>query len=74
MTNKNIILVMGATGAQGGGVARHLLNSGKFTVRCLTRNPSSEKSIALQRSGAELVKGDLEEIESLKTAINKNKL
>ncbi len=64
-----MILVTGATGAQGGGVARHLLNSGKFAVRCLTRNPSSEKSIALQKAGAEVVKGDLGELESLKTAM-----
>jgi len=69
MTDDKMILVTGATGAQGGGVARHLLNSGKFTVRCLTRNPSSEKSIALQKAGAEVVKGDLGELESLKTAM-----
>ena len=69
MADDKMILVTGATGAQGGGVARHLLNSGKFTVRCLTRNPSSEKSIALQKAGAEVVKGDLGELESLKTAM-----
>ena len=69
MTDDKVILVIGATGAQGGGVARHLLNSGRFTVRCLTRNPSSEKAIALQEAGAEVVKGDFGELESLKTAM-----
>ena len=69
MTDDKVILVIGATGAQGGGVARHLLNSGRFTVRCLTRNPSSEKAIALQEAGAEVVKGDFGEPESLKTAM-----
>ena len=69
MTDEKLILVIGATGAQGGGVARHLLDSGRFTVRCLTRNPSSEKAIALQEAGAEVVKGDLAELESLKTAM-----
>lgn len=69
MTDDKIILVIGSTGLQGGGVARHLLNNGGFTVRCLTRNPSSEKAITLQEAGAEVVKGDLAELESLKTAM-----
>lgn len=33
MTNKKTILVAGATGAQGGSVARHLLKNGNFVVR-----------------------------------------
>ena len=69
MTDDKMILVIGATGAQGGGVARHLLNSGRYKIRCLTRNPSSEKAVALQEAGAEVVKGDLTDLESLKTAM-----
>jgi uncharacterized protein YbjT (DUF2867 family) len=69
MTKQNTILVTGATGAQGGSVARHLLKNGKFAVRCLTRNPASENAVALQKAGAEIIKGDFEDIESLKTAM-----
>jgi len=70
MADEKLILVTGATGAQGGGVARHLLDSGRFTVRCLTRNPDSEKAIALQEAGAQIVQGDLADLESLKSAMN----
>lgn len=69
MTDRKIILVTGATGAQGGGVARHLLNRGKFAVRCLTRNPDSDKAQALKKAGAEVVKGDLDNLESLHAAL-----
>lgn len=70
MKDKNrIILVIGATGAQGGSVARHLLSSSDFSVRCLTRDPGSEKAQALARAGAEVFKGDLENPESLDAAL-----
>lgn len=69
MTDQKIILVTGATGAQGGGVARHLLKGGKFRVRCLTRNPESEKAAALKRAGADVRKGDLDDPSSLKAAM-----
>jgi len=60
-----VILVTGATGAQGGSVAKALLETGRWTVRCLTRNIHSEKAQALQRQGAVLVQGDLDNKESL---------
>ena len=63
------ILVTGATGAQGGGVASHLLSSGRYTVRCLTRKPQSEKATALRHAGAEIVPGDFEDLPSLKAAM-----
>ncbi len=63
------ILVVGATGAQGGSVARHLLAGGNCAVRCLTRNPESTKASALAENGAEIVKGDLSDPDSLHTAI-----
>ncbi|KAG9100934.1 NmrA-like domain-containing protein 1 [Ceratobasidium sp. UAMH 11750] len=56
---KPIVAVCGATGAQGGSVARYLLQHGGYTVRALTRNPSSEKSLALKNQGAEIVSCDL---------------
>jgi len=70
MTNNNIILVTGATGAQGGSVTRHLIADGKFVVRCLTRNSNSDKAKALKESGADVVTGDLDDIESLKAAMD----
>lgn len=69
MKLKPLILVIGATGAQGGSVARHLLESGKFAVRALTRHPENLKAIALQEAGAEIVTGDLDDKESLLQAM-----
>ena len=63
------ILVTGATGAQGGAVASHLLSSGRYTVRCLTRKPQSENAAALRQAGAEIVPGDFEDPASLKAAM-----
>ena len=39
MAEKKIIAIMGATGAQGGGLARAILNDpeGEFTARAITR-------------------------------------
>ncbi len=60
MADKKIIAVVGATGAQGGGLVRAILadRSGSFAVRAITRNPGSEKAQALQAAGAEVVGGD----------------
>jgi len=69
MTNAKTILVIGATGAQGGGVVRHLLKRGKFNVRALTRNPDSEKAHALAQAGVEIVRGDLSDPNSLRAAM-----
>ena len=66
---KRTILVTGATGAQGGGVARHLLARGKFAVRALTRHPDSEKAVALRKAGSEVVQGDLNVPETLDAAL-----
>lgn len=55
-TQPKTILVTGATGQQGGAVARSLLRQG-HKVRALTRNPN--KAAGLAKDGAEIVKGDL---------------
>lgn len=70
MKQKQTILVIGATGAQGGSVAKALLKNNKFAVRIFTRNSSSKKAIALQQAGAEIAVGDLDNIESLRQAMN----
>ena len=49
-----IVLVTGATGHQGGAVARHLLQRGKFTVRALVRDQNDPAAQALKQGGAEL--------------------
>jgi uncharacterized protein YbjT (DUF2867 family) len=70
MSNKKIIAVIGATGAQGGGLVHAILadKSGEFAVRAITRNPESEKAKALGKLGAEVVAADIDDVESLKKA------
>lgn len=69
MEQKPIILVTGATGGQGGSVARYLLESNKYSVRALTRHPESEKALALKEAGAEIIKGDLADKDFLHHAV-----
>ena len=70
MANERIIAVTGATGAQGGGLAKAILQDGEgdFNVRAITRNPESDKAKALAAAGAEVVRADLDDVESLKRA------
>ena len=64
-----LITVFGATGQQGGAVARALLTKG-YKVRAVTRNPDSSKAKELQAKGAELVQvKNMEDIASLEAAI-----
>ena len=68
MAEKKIIAVVGATGAQGGGLVRAILgdvDSG-FIPRALTRNVNSDKATELAKIGAEVVAADLDDIASLK--------
>jgi uncharacterized protein YbjT (DUF2867 family) len=69
MADRKTVLVTGATGAQGGSVARHLLEGNGFTIRCLTRNPNSDKAQALAAIGADVIQGDLDDRSSLDTAL-----
>jgi uncharacterized protein YbjT (DUF2867 family) len=66
---KKKILVFGATGAQGGSVARALLARGVYAVRAITRNPDSDRAQELRMLGAEIVKGDLDDPPSLNAAL-----
>lgn len=63
------VLVTGATGQQGGAVARHLLDEG-FHVRALTRNPNQNAARQLADVGAEVIHGDFLERSSLDRALN----
>ncbi|XP_070259710.1 nmrA-like family domain-containing protein 1 [Myotis yumanensis] len=69
MTSKKVIAVFGATGSQGGSVARALLESKKFAVRAVTRNVTQPKALVLQELGAEVVKGDLNDKASVEAAL-----
>lgn len=69
---KKLITVVGATGAQGGGLAKAILadKSGDFSVRAVTRKPDGDAAKALKAAGAELVSADLDDVESLKRAFD----
>ncbi len=71
-TDKKIIAVVGATGAQGGGLVRAILNDkhGSFAARAITRNPNSEKAKALADAGAEIIAGDVDDIKGLRKAFD----
>lgn len=62
------ILVTGATGKQGAAAARHLLHHGR-TVRALVRDTGSEAARALAEAGADLVRGDFDEPETITAAV-----
>jgi uncharacterized protein YbjT (DUF2867 family) len=62
------VLVIGATGQQGGATARHLLERGR-PVRALVRDPDPPAAAALRRAGADLAVGDLDDLASLRTAM-----
>lgn len=70
MAKKNMIAVVGATGAQGGGLVRTILKdpAGAFGVRALTRHPQSDKAKALAAQGAEVMAADLDDMGSLTRA------
>lgn len=67
MADRKVITVIGATGAQGGGLVRAILadRSGGFAVRAVTRNPDAEKAQALRAAGAEVVAADTDKPETL---------
>jgi len=67
--SKKIIAVVGATGAQGGGLVRAIQREGgDFVARAVVRDTGSDKAKALAALGAEVVAGDVDDLESLKRA------
>ena len=67
--NTKIILVTGATGQQGGAVAQNLLKRPGFVVRALTRDSAQPAAQALAHTGAEVVRGDLDDPASVRRAL-----
>ena len=68
MADRKIIAVVGATGAQGGGLVRAILAdpNGGFAARALTRDVNSEKAKELAKLGAEVVAADVDDEASLR--------
>jgi uncharacterized protein YbjT (DUF2867 family) len=71
MSTKKIIAVFGATGAQGGGLAKAILKDpqSEFSVRAITRDPNSEKAQELKQLGAEVVQADIDDADSVQKAL-----
>ncbi len=67
-TNKTV-LITGATGKQGGAVARALAGRG-FSLRALTRKPEAEAAQALAKQGVQIIQGDLDDTASLEKALS----
>lgn len=72
MKHKPLIAVVSATGAQGGGLARAILDDPdrRFGVRAITRHADGEKALALAARGAEVVTADLDDPASLERALH----
>ena len=72
MPDKKVIAVVGATGAQGGGLVRAILSqpSSGFAARAITRDVNSQKAKELAKLGAEVVSADVDDVESLKRAFH----
>ena len=70
MAEKKIIAVVGATGAQGGGLVRAILadKGGPFAARAITRDVKSETARELAKLGAEVVAADVDNVKSLEKA------
>jgi uncharacterized protein YbjT (DUF2867 family) len=72
LTDPKIIAVVGATGAQGGGLVHAIQSdkSGEYRARAITRNPNSPKAQELAALGAEVTAGDVDDAESLARAFD----
>ena len=72
MKNKPLIAVIGATGEQGGGLARAILDDpdSRFAVRAITLHADSEKVLALAAHGSEVVTADLDDLSGLESALH----
>lgn len=67
------LVVIGATGTQGGSVIQHILHdrelSQRYTIRAITRDTESDKATTLKDQGVELVQGDIFDRDSLRRAL-----
>ncbi|HJT19012.1 MAG TPA: NmrA family NAD(P)-binding protein [Nitrospira sp.] len=72
MTDKKTIAVAGATGAQGGGLVRAIVNNpgSGFVARALTRDVNSDKAKALAKLGVEVVAANLDDLDSMQQAFS----
>jgi uncharacterized protein YbjT (DUF2867 family) len=70
MAGPRIVAVVGATGAQGGGLVRAILGDAdsSFRARALTRRPAAEAARSLAARGAEVVCANLDDVASLERA------
>ena len=66
---KQVVAVLGGTGLQGGGVVDALIGAGRFAVRVPSRNPASDAARALAARGVEVVKADLLDPSTLRSAL-----
>jgi uncharacterized protein YbjT (DUF2867 family) len=71
MAERNVIAVVGSTGAQGGGLVRAILadTAGGFAARAITRDANSDKARALASAGAEVVAANMDDEASLARAL-----
>jgi uncharacterized protein YbjT (DUF2867 family) len=70
LTSERLVLVTGGTGKQGGATVTHLLSAKRARVRVLTRNPDSPKAKLLASQCVELVRGDMNDADSVKAALS----
>lgn len=63
-----LVVVVGATGGQGGSVVKSLLNNPEWKIRGLTRNPNGSSAQALAAKGVDMVAADLNDFNSLQAA------
>ncbi|KAF3403540.1 Uncharacterized protein F1880_009659 [Penicillium rolfsii] len=69
MTVEKTIAVIGATGAQGGSVARSLLQNPRFHVRCITRDSLTPKAKELKSLGTTVIQADTTSSQALEQAL-----
>jgi uncharacterized protein YbjT (DUF2867 family) len=69
MTVERVVLVIGATGNQGGATVQHLLDNG-HRVRALVRDPGTAAAQRLREQGVHLLRGDMEDAGSLRAAMH----
>ncbi|KAF7933071.1 uncharacterized protein EAE97_008838 [Botrytis byssoidea] len=72
MTDKKLVVVLGATGAQGGPTTRYILKhlSHTYRVRAVTRDPTKPFAQALSKCGAEVISADYDIPDSIEAALS----